>query len=387
MMKNLHICLNMVSDPTWTGGVLYIQNLVQAIASLPLSERENIKLTLAVHKSNLHLAEPIKNQVTKIYARNLLDRGYSAMLKFLAEYVEFIPSEFLNPHTYDFVYPAWPGKQVPYKWAGWISDFQHYHLPHLFSKKEIAKRNILFQKLADFAPIIIVSSQMAQADFCHLYPHASERSRVMQFASYVDSSFFSPDPEVIQSKYQLPDQFFLVSNQFWKHKDHAVIVEALGILKQSHLFPVVACTGNLKDHRHPEYFNKLLSRVEELGLKQQFIVLGMIPRIDQIQLMRTCLSVIQPSLFEGWSSVIEDARVLGKPVIASDFPVHIEQNLLGCQFFERGNAEALANQISKAILLLKNGINKEVEALARQDNNKRVIAYGRRFIEIVRGVV
>jgi glycosyltransferase involved in cell wall biosynthesis len=387
VVKELHICLNMVSDPNWSGGVLYIQNLVKAIASLPLAERENIKLTLAVRKSNIDLAEPIKAQINQIYARSFLNRGYFALLKLLAGKVEFIPSEFLNPRTYDFVYPDFAGKGLPYKWAGWIPDFQHHYLPDLFSQQEIDKRNHLFQKLADFAPIIILSSQMAQADFCRLYPHACDRSKVMQFASYTDPNWFALDPQLIQAKYQLSDRFFLVSNQFWKHKDHAVVVEALGLLKQRQIYPVVVCTGSLTDYRHPKYFHELLSRVDELGLSQNFIVLGMIPRIDQIQLMRTCLAVIQPSLFEGWSSVIEDARSLGKPAIASDFPVHLEQKLPSCQFFERGNVEALADQIAKAVLNFKHGVNHEAERLARQDNHKRVTAYGRRFLEIVRNVV
>jgi len=387
MDKKLHICLNMVSDPTWSGGVLYIQNLVQAIASLPLSERENVKLTLVVRTSNLHLAEPIRNQVNQIYARNLFERGYSGILKFLAEYVEFIPSEFLNPHNYDFVYPASTGKRLPYQWAGWIPDFQHYHLPHLFSKKEITNRNALFQKLADTSPIIVLSSQMAQSDFCHLYPQASNRSTIMRFASFTNLSWFAADPQVIQSKYQLPDRFFLVSNQFWKHKDHGVIVEALEILKQRQIFPIVLCTGSLKDYRHPKYFDQLLSRVEKLGLKQQFIILGMIPRIEQIQLMRTCLAVIQPSLFEGWSSVIEDARSLGKPIIASNFPVHLEQNPPNSYFFERSNPEELAELISYSLSTLEAGVNPQLEALAKRDNQERVNAYGRRFLEIVHRVV
>jgi glycosyltransferase involved in cell wall biosynthesis len=143
----------------------------------------------------------------------------------------------------------------------------------------------------------------------------------------------------------LPDRFFLVSNQFWKHKDHAVIIEALAILKQLHICPIIECTGTLSDYRNPRYFNQLLERIEELELQKQFIILGVIPRIDQIQLMRRCLAVIQPSLFEGWSSVIEDARSLGKPVIASDFSVHNEQNAPNSYFFKCVNAEALAELI------------------------------------------
>ena len=103
--------------------------------------------------------------------------------------------------------------------------------------------------------------------------------------------------------------------------------------------------------------------------------------------MRRCLAVIQPSLFEGWSSVIEDARSMGKPVIASDFPVHIEQNSPNSYFFKRRNSEELAALIFQLLPNLEEGPSPQLEALARQDNQERVNAYGRRFLEIVNSVM
>ena len=41
--------------------------------------------------------------------------------------------------------------------------------------------------------------------------------------------------------------------------------------------------------------------------------------------MKNAKAIIQPSLFEGWSTVIEDARSLQVPVIATDLTVNIEQ--------------------------------------------------------------
>ena len=55
--------------------------------------------------------------------------------------------------------------------------------------------------------------------------------------------------------------------------------------------------------------------------------------------MRKAMAVIQPSLFEGWSTVVEDARALGKPMILSDFPVQIEQDPPSSDYFERNNPE------------------------------------------------
>jgi len=41
--------------------------------------------------------------------------------------------------------------------------------------------------------------------------------------------------------------------------------------------------------------------------------------------MKKSIAIIQPSLFEGWSTVVEDAKSLGKNIIVSDINVHIEQ--------------------------------------------------------------
>jgi glycosyltransferase involved in cell wall biosynthesis len=387
VVKKLHICLNMVHDPTWLGGVLYIQNLIRAIALLPAKETEHIELSLALFKANSKLAEPIQDLVSQIYAGNIYQYTYLKACKILAEYVPFVPLRILNPRSCDFVYPDLLGARSAYKWGAWVCDLQHYHLPHLFSQKQLDSRNAELKRMANNAPIIIVSSEMAHADFCDRYPQARDRTTVMHFASFADPQWFEPDPQITQAKYELPDHFFLVSNQFWKHKDHIVVIEALAILNQSKIFPTIVCTGTLSDYRNPDYFNQLLSRLDQLELKRQFIILGAIPRSDQIQLMRRCLAVIQPSLFEGWSSVIEDARSLGKPVIASDFPVHVEQNSPNSSFFERSNSEALAESISQALSTLKIGVNLQLEALARKDNKERVNTYGRRFLEIVDRVV
>ena len=103
--------------------------------------------------------------------------------------------------------------------------------------------------------------------------------------------------------------------------------------------------------------------------------------------MRKAMAVIQPSLFEGWSTVVEDARALGKPMILSDFPVHIEQDPPYSDYFERNNPEKLASLIKNYDLELKEGPCSDREAIAQIDNEKRIRAFGRRFLEIAFSVI
>jgi glycosyltransferase involved in cell wall biosynthesis len=125
--------------------------------------------------------------------------------------------------------------------------------------------------------------------------------------------------------------------------------------------------------------------MSELGVIDRFRILGHIPRMDQLQLMRASIAVIQPSRFEGWSTVVEDARALGKPILLSDFPVHREQDPNGARFFPLQDAGALAQAISEAADLPA-GPDPENEAAARRDTAVRVAAFGRGFLAIARRV-
>ena len=381
----MHICLNMLNG--WTGGTIYTHNLARAIASLPSKDRNQIKLSIAINPSDLKLVKPVSYCIDQVHVRTFWERTSRKLSLLLAEKASFIPANLLNPRQFDFVYPEITGVRYPCHWGGWIPDFQHYHLPYLFSQEEIDSRNRVFQRIADAAPIIVLSSQMAQKDFSNLYPEAASRSTVMHFATCPKPEWFQLDPKVTQEQYGLSDRFFLVSNQFWKHKDHAVVIESLSLLKQEGIKPTVVCTGNPEDPRNPGYYNQLLARIEELEVGDQFKILGLIPRIDQIQLMRRCLAVIQPSLFEGWSTVVEDARTIGKPMLISDFPVHIEQNPPNSHFFERSNAEQLATLMSTALSNLKPGPDLEKESVAQQKNLERMMTFGSCFLEIVNNVV
>lgn len=376
----------MVGGAGWIGGAIYTQNLARAISSLPPDQRTQIKLSIGVSQENLALAEPVRHCVDRLSVRSRFQQGYLKLCKILAEQVPLIPLSLLNPEGVDFVYPTVAGARSPYAWGGWIPDFQHYHLPHLFSEEEIASRNAWHRAVAQNAPVVVLSSQMAQQDFAHLYPEAASRSTVLNFATSLDPAWFQLDPKLTQETYQLPDRFFLVSNQFWKHKDHAVIIEALALLKQKGIQPTVVCTGNTLDPRHPDYYHQLVEHIAALGLTEQIRILGMIPRLDQIQLMRRCQAVIQPSRFEGWSTVVEDARTLGKPMLLSDFPVHLEQNPPHSKFFQQGNVVQLAELMASAYAELDPGPDFDQELSAKQENVRRVQAFGKQFLEIVRGV-
>ena len=270
-----------------------------------------------------------------------------------------------------------------YDCGGWIPDFQHRHLPELFSEKEIVLREKLFGQLANSAPIIIFSSQICLDDFKRFYPDSTAETSVLHFVSYMQPSWFLPDPRITQKKYDLPERFFLVSNQFWKHKNYDLLIDALYTLKQDDQpIPIIVCTGKTFDYRHPHYSDEIKTKIEHYGLTQNIIMLGLIPRIDQIQLMRQSLAVIQPSLSEGWSTVVEDARSFGKSIYLSDLPVHLEQNPDYAKYFSPLDKVTLAKMLKDGNDTLLVGPDLDRERVAKIMMEKRLNQFGSNFWKI-----
>jgi len=73
----------------------------------------------------------------------------------------------------------------------------------------------------------------------------------------------------------------------------------------------VVCTGKFFDRRDPAPTAKLLATISRPGLREQFFLLGLVPHDDVYGLMRQSIAVINPSLFEGWSTSVEEAKSLG----------------------------------------------------------------------------
>ena len=61
--------------------------------------------------------------------------------------------------------------------------------------------------------------------------------------------------------------------------------------------------------------------------------------------MNNSEAIIQPSLFEGWSTTVEDAKFLNKFIILSDISLHREQMKDNVIFFSKQNEKELASLI------------------------------------------
>ena len=233
------------------------------------------------------------------------------------------------------------GKNTSIKSVGWIPDFQHKHLKNNFSKKERLNRDLIFKKLCHTSDIILISSESALNDLRQFFPKYANKGRVLNFIG----NFPERKPlklTTIREKYNITEPYFYVPNQFWKHKNHKIILDALKILRHNNVNPVVLCSGSTNDVNNPYHFNLLIKEIKSNNLQLQFRVLGEIDYHDVISLAYHALAIINPSLFEGWSTIVEEARNLNKHQILSNIDVHIEQAPNNSTYIDPNNPEELA---------------------------------------------
>jgi glycosyltransferase involved in cell wall biosynthesis len=265
--------------------------------------------------------------------------------------------------------------------AAWIYDFQHVHLPHFFNSEQLASRNRLFKSVAEGASRVVLSSESARHDFVSAFPNASSKARIVQFATMPESKWFTGDADAVCRSYGLPQRFFVVPNQWWQHKNHTLVFSALAILKQRGIAPNIVFTGHMYDGRKPAHLDDMLQLISVNSLRETTWLLGLIPRADQIQILRNCVAIVQPSLFEGWSTVVEDARCLGKPAILSDLDVHVEQHLPGAVIVPRSDAAALADAMEQA-WLNPQGINTSVGAANSVSHAVAVARFSQQLMDL-----
>jgi glycosyltransferase involved in cell wall biosynthesis len=257
------------------------------------------------------------------------------------------------------------GWRFPFPSVSWLTDFQHRHLRDLFSFRAYWKRELGFRVQILSGRHIILSSEDSRHDCETFFPQSIGRTSVVRFAVQPPDMADYEGVRAIAASYKLPERFFYLPNQFWKHKNHGVVIEALHISKQKGYDLVVAASGKPEDHRHSHHYETLQSLVDSRGLAVNFRFLGMVPREHVFALMRACTALVNPSLSEGWSTTVEEAKLLGVPMLLSNLRVHMEQAGDSATYFDPQAAAQLASLMAH---------HKNLPTSSRQDMEKLAIA-------------
>ena len=367
----------------WLGGTSYFRNLFSALGAL---EGGAIEPVLLIRPGDEKRAAEVAPRVATARIPDFLDRASSLTAKALARlgplwwlaWRRFLVGQGIEALSHS---PSLlPHRLLPS--LGIIYDFQHRHLPEMFSAEDYRARERVFRSICRGHSLVLVSSESALSDLRRFFPAYAHKGRVLHFVADLSGKAMTP-LETLKRRYELPDAYVYLPNQFWKHKNHATVVQALGLLRQQGREVVVVASGTNSDYRHPEHFSELLADVEKLGLGRLFRWLGVVPYEDVLGLMRGSVALLNPSLFEGWSTSVEEAKSMGKTVVLSNIAVHLEQNPARALYFEAQSPAALAESLRTAVDAYSAEEDNRSMERARTELPARVRGYARRYQDLV----
>ena len=334
-------------SPLWLGGIIYIINLVKAINCLDDEEKPEIFLFYS-NELKKYLDDFKDYPYIKLIEGNFTPVVKGFMLSWMKGRNLFV-DDIIEKYSLDAIYPVrnYPVKtSTDAKVVAWYADLQHKYYPEFFSKQTLFHRNFRLFFILRNTDDLVVSSQAVKDDFSKFYKLRPDlRFHIYHFVS-INDHFQDLNIDDLRKKYDLPEKYFMVSNQFHKHKNHKVLLLTLAKLKEKGIRKHIAMTGKFPKAKHSPYIAELHDLIEKYDLYDQISFLGVIPRNEQMQLMNYCQAVIQPSLFEGWSTVIEDAISIQVPVIASSLPVNIEQLKDKGTYFDPHDVDKLTSILS-----------------------------------------
>ena len=362
----------------WMGGIIYVINLVNALNFL--EDKDQPEIIVFYNKDLENFTKEMQYPFLKLIPWEFTGfyKGY-LMTWFTRKNV--FADEFITRYHLDGLYPINDRPIASNKRltggatiAAWIPDLQHKFYPHFFGRKRTFLREQRIKLLLSNTKDLVVSSHDVEGHFRKFYRIKKDlRIHVLQFVSIIKEFSFGNADELFE-KYKLPPVYFMVSNQFTNHKNHLVILKALQLLKSRGSQVHVVFTGKMEFKGNEAYIKRIRTMVAENALENCTSFLGVIPRQDQLCLMKHARAIVQPSLFEGWSTVIEDAISLQVPVIASDLPVNIEHLGDKGTFFKRHSEQELADIL--AAFPSHNGSN------IYEQYEDRINRYGKAFLKI-----
>jgi glycosyltransferase involved in cell wall biosynthesis len=229
---------------------------------------------------------------------------------------------------------------TPYVMA--IHDLQHRlhpEFPEVSADNQLAEREYLFRNGIRNAVMVITDSAVGKEDVLSLYDGLidADRVAVLPFLPSVPARVDAAEGERVRRSHRLPDRYLFYPAQFWPHKNHVRIVEALGRLQRGGIEPDLVLAGSASGKIRKETFAAMLDTARDLGIEKRVHHLGYVPSADMGPLYAEAVALVMPTFFGPTNIPILEAWGLNCAVITSDIRGVREQ---------AGNAALLADPSS-----------------------------------------
>lgn len=207
-------------------------------------------------------------------------------------------------------------RSLPYIFTVWdVCHRDHPEFPEVSAFGEFRWRESIYSSAVSQSYLTVTDSVELNRRIQGAYGTDCRRLIAMPFqpAAFADA-VDGDDPADVAMRFALPPDYLFYPAQFWPHKNHVRILEALARLKaEGQRYPAVFCGGeprsSTKDH--------LQAVAKKLGVADQVFFLGFVDEREMRALYILAKALVMPTYFGPTNLPPMEAWLLDKPVIYS----------------------------------------------------------------------
>jgi glycosyltransferase involved in cell wall biosynthesis len=197
-----------------------------------------------------------------------------------------------------------------------IYDLQYKTYPEFFAAEDVAHRDRTFTEACRRSSVMAaISDYSRDSAISHgNLDSTSIRTIHLRMAQRIVPAA-EHDKSVLTRLGVTAQRYLIYPANFWKHKNHEMLLTAFGMACASGLPADVKliCTGAPGERQ-----TWLASATRSMNLGERIIFPGYLPNEELAALMANCSGVIFPSLYEGFGLPVIEAMAAGVPVACSN---------------------------------------------------------------------
>ena len=197
-----------------------------------------------------------------------------------------------------------------------IYDLQYKTYPEFFAAEDVAHRDYTFIEACRRAAALTAISDYSRDSAINHGNLDPERIRTihLRMAQRIAPGVEN-DKAILDRLGLVPQRYMVYPANFWKHKNHEMLLTAFGIACHEGLPADIklVCTG--APGARQAY---LMNAARTMNLDDRILFPGYLHNADLAALMADCIGVVFPSLYEGFGLPVIEAMAAGVPVACSN---------------------------------------------------------------------